>query len=79
MVGISSADVPLIAWEQRKLGDFGYVAMCKRIFKDQTAESGDIPFYKIGTFGGEPDAYISRDLFELVSRIVRKKFPLSPR
>ena len=53
-----------ISWEQRKLGDFGYVAMCKRIFKDQTAESGDIPFYKIGTFGGEPDAYISRDLFE---------------
>ena len=51
-------------WEQRKLGDFGYVAMCKRIFKDQTAESGDIPFYKIGTFGGEPDAYISRDLFK---------------
>ena len=51
-------------WEQRKLGDFGYVAMCKRVFKDQTAESGDIPFYKIGTFGGEPDAYISRDLFE---------------
>ena len=38
--------------------------MCKRIFKDQTAESGDIPFYKIGTFGGEPDAYISRDLFK---------------
>ena len=38
--------------------------MCKRIFKDQTAESGEIPFYKIGTFGGEPDAYISRDLFE---------------
>ena len=53
-----------ISWEQRKLGDFGYVAMCKRIFKDQTAESGDIPFYKIGTFGGEPDAYISRDLFK---------------
>ncbi|MGN1383148.1 MAG: restriction endonuclease subunit S [Eubacterium sp.] len=51
-------------WEQRKLGDFGSVAMCKRIFKDQTSESGDIPFYKIGTFGGEPDAYISRDLFE---------------
>ena len=51
-------------WEQRKLGDFGSVAMCKRIFKDQTVESGEIPFYKIGTFGGEPDAYISRDLFE---------------
>ena len=51
-------------WEQRKLGDFGSVALCKRIFKDQTSESGDVPFYKIGTFGGEPDAYISRELFE---------------
>lgn len=51
-------------WEQRKLGDFGSVAMCKRIFKNQTSESGDVPFYKIGTFGGEPDAYISRELFE---------------
>ena len=38
--------------------------MCKRIFKEQTSEEGDIPFYKIGTFGGTPDAYISRELFE---------------
>lgn len=38
--------------------------MCKRIFKDQTTDSGDVPFYKIGTFGGEPDAYISRELFD---------------
>ena len=38
--------------------------MCRRIFKDQTSESGDIPFYKIGTFGGEPDAFISIELFE---------------
>lgn len=52
------------AWEQRRLGDFGSVAMCKRIFKDQTTENGDVPFYKIGTFGGEPDAYISRELFD---------------
>ena len=37
--------------------------MCRRIFKEQTSESGDIPFYKIGTFGGQPDAYISRELF----------------
>lgn len=50
-------------WKQRKLGDFGTVAMCKRIFKDQTSEKGDIPFYKIGTFGGVPDAYIPRELF----------------
>lgn len=32
--------------------------------KHQTSISGDVPFYKIGTFGGVPDAYISRDLFE---------------
>ena len=38
--------------------------MCRRIFKHQTSESGEIPFFKIGTFGGEPDAFISRELFE---------------
>jgi len=38
--------------------------MCKRIFKDETSDEGDIPFYKIGTFGSEPDAFISRELFE---------------
>lgn len=53
-----------LAWEQRKLGDIGSVSMCRRIFKDQTSETGDIPFYKIGTFGGEPDAFISTELFE---------------
>lgn len=52
------------AWEQRKLGDIGSVSMCRRIFKEQTSETGDIPFYKIGTFGGEPDAFISTELFE---------------
>ena len=52
------------AWEQRKLGELGSVSMCRRIFKEQTSENGEIPFYKIGTFGGEPDAYISRELFE---------------
>lgn len=51
-------------WEQRKFGDIGSVSMCKRIFKNETSDDGDIPFYKIGTFGGEPDAYISRELFE---------------
>lgn len=51
------------AWKQRKFGDVGSVAMCKRIFKEQTVDEGEVPFYKIGTFGGEPDAFISRDLF----------------
>ena len=52
------------AWEQRKLGEVGSVSMCRRIFKEQTSENGDIPFYKIGTFGGEADAFISREVFE---------------
>ena len=53
-----------ITWEQRKLGEIGSVSMCRRIFKEQTSENGEIPFYKIGTFGGEADAFISRELFE---------------
>lgn len=51
-------------WEQRKFGDVGSVSMCKRIFKEETSPDGEIPFYKIGTFGAEPDAYISRELYE---------------
>lgn len=51
-------------WECRKIGDIAQVKMCKRIFADQTTESGEIPFYKIGTFGRNPDAYISRVLYE---------------
>ena len=53
-----------LSWEQRKLGEIGSVSMCRRIFKEQTSETGDIPFYKIGTFGADPDAFISRELFE---------------
>ena len=51
-------------WEQRKLGELGSVSMCRRIFKEQTSERGDIPFYKIGTFGAVADAFISKELFE---------------
>ena len=50
-------------WEEKRLGDIGSVRMCKRILKEQTSPSGDIPFYKIGTFGGVADAYISLELF----------------
>ena len=46
------------------MGEVGTVAMCRRIFKEQTSEHGEIPFYKIGTFGGPPDAFIARELFE---------------
>lgn len=51
-------------WEEKKLGDLGEVAMNKRIFKHETSEKGEIPFYKIGSFGGEADAYITRELFD---------------
>ncbi|WP_303921597.1 restriction endonuclease subunit S [Treponema berlinense] len=51
-------------WEVKTLGEIGEPCMCKRILKEQTSSTGDVPFYKIGTFGGIPDAYISRELFE---------------
>ena len=50
--------------EWKALGEIGEVRMCKRIFKEQTSDVGEIPFYKIGTFGKEPNAYISKELFE---------------
>lgn len=50
-------------FEWKMLGDIGEVRMCKRILKEQTLDKGDIPFYKIGTFGKEANAYISRELF----------------
>lgn len=49
--------------EWKMLGEIGEVCMCKRILKERTSDIGDIPFYKIGTFGKEPDAYISKELF----------------
>jgi len=49
--------------EWKPLGDVGEVRMCKRILKKQTLATGDIPFYKIGTFGKEPNAFITRELF----------------
>ena len=51
-------------WKSDKLGNLGTVAMNKRIFKEETSEVGEVPFYKIGTFGGKPDSFITRDKFE---------------
>lgn len=51
-------------WEYRKLGDIGKIRMCKRVFNHETSEEGDIPFFKIGTFGKQPDAFISKELYE---------------
>ena len=46
------------------LGTIGKISMCKRIMKSETSSTGDVPFFKIGTFGGEANAYISKDTFE---------------
>ena len=54
--------------EYRNLGDIGRVAMCKRIMKAETVSDGDIPFYKIGTFGKAPNAYISVETYERYKR-----------
>ena len=49
---------------ENTLGQIGSVSMCKRIMKDQTSTKGDVPFFKIGTFGRAPDAFISCELYE---------------
>ena len=51
-------------WEKELLGTTCKVLMCKRILASQTNSDCGVPFYKIGTIGGVPDAYISKELFE---------------
>ena len=50
--------------EWKTLGEVGKVSMCRRILKNQTSDNGEVPFYKIGTFGKVATSYISRELFE---------------
>jgi len=50
-------------WENMILGDIGDVKMCRRIFNDETSPTGEIPFFKIGSFGKEADAFISKELY----------------
>ncbi|MBU2737335.1 restriction endonuclease subunit S [Acidithiobacillus concretivorus] len=51
-------------WIQKTFGDVAEVLMCKRIFAEETNPNEGVPFYKIGTLGGKPDAFISREKFE---------------
>lgn len=46
------------------LGEIGEVCMCKRVLKSQTSQDGEVPFFKIGTFGKTADSFIRRQLFE---------------
>ena len=50
-------------WVEKTLGQVGDVLMCKRIFAEETNTEVGVPFYKIGTLGGKPDAFISHELF----------------
>lgn len=58
-------------WEAKKLGDIGDVKMCRRIFNEETSSVGEIPFFKIGSFGKEPDSFITKELY----LDYRKRFP----
>jgi len=44
--------------------DIGKVSMCKRVLKEETFEDEEIPFYKISTFGGKADTFISRKHYQ---------------
>ena len=58
------AGVVIEGVEWKTLGAIGEIQMCKRILKKQTSSSGEIPFYKIGTFGYIADSYISKKIFD---------------
>jgi type I restriction enzyme S subunit len=51
-------------WSGKTFGQVSDVLMCKRIFAEETNPNAGVPFYKIGTLGGVPDAFISRERFE---------------
>lgn len=57
-IGVIPAD-----WDVKSMGNVGEIRMCRRIFNHETKPFDAIPFYKIGTFGKEADAYISLDLY----------------
>ena len=46
-----------------QIKEIGQVRMCKRILKSETNTIEGVPFYKIGTFGKEADAFISEETF----------------
>ena len=53
-------------WLQTKLEKIGEPMMCKRILKEQTTTNpkNGVPFFKIGTFGKDADAYIPFELYD---------------
>ena len=70
MPGYKMTEVGVIPedWKDASLGELAEIRMCKRIFSEQTNPTGDIPFFKIGTFGRAPDAFISGNLYREYKR-----------
>lgn len=58
-------------YQTTSLADIGKVLMCKRVLKKQTSSIGEIPFFKISTFGEKADSFISKELFDSY----REKYP----
>lgn len=56
------------------LGEIVDIQMCKRIKKDQTSSTGDVPFYQNGTLGGTAKLYITNELFDEFSQ--KYKYPI---
>jgi restriction endonuclease S subunit len=50
--------------KEMTIGEIGKILMCKRIMKNETNTEKGVPFYKIGTFGGQANAYISNELYK---------------
>ncbi len=60
-------------WLKKTVGEIFDVLMCKRIFAEETNPRGGVPFYKIGTLGANPDAFISQEKFEYYK--LKYKYP----
>lgn len=54
----------MMEMKRYKLGEIGEVRMCKRILKEETNSVGGVPFFKIGTFGGQADVFITKEKFK---------------
>lgn len=51
-------------WKENTISELFDIQMCRRIYKNETSEIGDIPFYKIGTIGRNADAFITKELYD---------------
>ena len=54
----------MMEMKRYKLSEIGEVRMCKRILKEETNSVGGVPFFKIGTFGGQADVFITKEKFK---------------